>query len=194
MTRLEAALLDLGAFLDEHHLPYMVIGGFANLHWGSERFTRDVDLSVEVADEALPDLLKHLESRFSLAVADPLEFVRRTHLVRLTTRTGVDADLMIAVLPYEREAIRRAVAVDVAGRTVRLCTPEDLVIYKLASERPQDAVDVEGIVMRQGARLDREYLWPRVRDLVAGLERPEVETFFTKALAKADAAGGDSDG
>ena len=53
MTRLEAALLDLAAFLDERHLPYMTIGGFANLYWEVERFTRDVDITVEFFLKAL---------------------------------------------------------------------------------------------------------------------------------------------
>jgi hypothetical protein len=56
MTKLQAALLDLAAFLDERRLPYMVIGGFANLHWGVERFTRDIDITVEVTDEGLRHL------------------------------------------------------------------------------------------------------------------------------------------
>ena len=33
---LEALKLDIAAFLDERGLPYMVIGGFANLYWPSE--------------------------------------------------------------------------------------------------------------------------------------------------------------
>ena len=55
----------------------------------------------------------------------------------------------------------------------------------------QDAVDVEGILTRQAGRLDLSYLEPLVRQLAAGLERPEIVEFFSKALAK---AGGHSHG
>jgi hypothetical protein len=112
MTTLQAALLDLAAFLDERRLPYMTIGGFANLYWGVERFTRDLDITVEIADAALPDLVADLERSYRVTVASPLEFARLNHLIRIQTRTGVDADLILAALPYESAALRRAVPVD----------------------------------------------------------------------------------
>ena len=189
MTKLEAALLDLAAFMDERRLPYMTIGGFANLYWGVERFTRDLDITVEIADPALPGLIADLAQSFRLTVENPLEFARRNRLVRVQTQTGVDVDLILAALPYESAALRRAVAVDLGGRTFNLCSAEDLIIHKLSSERMQDAVDVEGIVTRQVGRLDLSYLAPLVRQLAAGLERPEIVQFFSKTLAKAEGRG-----
>lgn len=186
MTRLEAALLDLAAFLDERRIPYMTIGGFANLYWGVERFTRDVDIMVEVADSALPDLIAALAQAFRITVPNPLDFARHNRLVRVQTHTGVDADLVLATLPYESAALKRAVDVRLGARTVKLCSAEDLIVHKLASERTQDAADVEGILARQAGRLDLAYLAPLVRQLAAGLERPEIAQFFTKALAKAE--------
>ena len=186
MTKLEAAMLDMAAFLDERRLPYMTIGGFANLYWGVERFTRDVDITLEIDDSALPGLIADLEQSFRITVESPLEFARRNRLVRVQTQTGVDVDLIFAALPYESAALRRAVAVELGDRTVKLCSAEDLLIHKLASERMQDAVDVEGIVTRQAGRLDLSYLEPLVRQLAAGLERPEIVEFFSKTLAKAE--------
>ncbi len=57
MTPLEAALTDLAQFLEDRRVPYMVIGGFANLRWGRERLTRDMDVMVSVADDALDGIL-----------------------------------------------------------------------------------------------------------------------------------------
>lgn len=187
MTRLEAALLDITGLLEEERVPHMIIGGFANLHWGVERFTRDLDLTVEVADEALETFLRRLEARFALTDPDPLAFVRRHHLIRIVTPNGVPVDLMIATLPYESSAIRRAVAIGIGDRQARVCSPEDLIIHKLASDRPQDAVDVAGIVTRQAARLDRAYLDARVAELATGLERPRIVEFYRSLLARADA-------
>ena len=189
MTKLEAALLDVAAFLEEQRVPYMVIGGVANLHWGAERFTRDIDIAIEIADDALDGLIRSLEARFTLAVSDPLAFARRNHLIRLLTRTGVDVDLILAVIPYELAAIRRAVSLEISGKAVKICTAEDLIVHKLASERPQDAVDVEGVVLRQAGRLDLDSLWPRVRELAAGLERPAIIDLLSTSLAKAGARG-----
>jgi hypothetical protein len=185
MTKLQAALLDLAAFLDERRIRYMVIGGFANLHWGIERFTRDLDITMEADERALPDLVAEVGRSFRITNENPLEFARRNRVIRIQTGTGVDADLILAAIPYELAALRRAVAVDLGGRTVMLCSAEDLIIHKLSSERTQDAADVEGIAMRQAERLDLEYLWPRVRDLAAGLERPGIVEFLQKSLEKA---------
>jgi len=189
MTKLEAALLDMAAFLDERRLSYMTIGGFANLYWGVERFTRDVDITLEIDDSALPSLIADLAQSFRITVANPLEFAKRNRVVRVQTHTGVDVDLILAALPYESAALRRAVAVELGGRTVKLCSAEDLLIHKLSSERMQDAVDVEGIMVRRAGRLDLSYLEPLVRQLAAGLERPEIVEFFSRALAKSEGRG-----
>ena len=37
---------------------------------------------------------------------------------------------------------------------LRTCSAEDLVVYKLVAARPQDVLDVQGIVRRQSDRLD----------------------------------------
>jgi len=189
MTRLEAALLDVSGFLDDHGVPYMVVGGFANLYWGVERFTRDLDLTVEIADDGLETFLERLRTRFHPAVEDALSFARQNHLVRLKTGTDVDVDLLIATLPYEVSAIERAIPIVVGESRVRMCTAEDLVIYKLASDRGQDALDVEGIIARQAGALDRAYLLPRVRELGLGLERPDLLPRLEQLLAKVDAEG-----
>ena len=186
MTRLEAALLDVTSFLVENGIPYMIIGGFANLLWGVERFTKDLDVTIEMDDAGLEGLIQRLEGRFSPVRRDAVAFARRNHLIQIETRTGVPIDLMVAALPYQALAIRRAVSVALAGQTVMLCSPEDLIIHKLASDRSQDAVDVEGIVLRQQKRLDRSYLAARVRELATGLERPEIVDRYERLLKKAD--------
>jgi len=186
MTKLEAGLVQITSFLHDRGIPYMVIGGFANLFWGVERFTRDLDLTIEVSDAALEKLVTSLSGQFELVEHDALAFARRNHLIQLQDRSGVPVDLIVAALPYESMAIRRAVETEVAGTTVRICSPEDLIIHKLASDRPQDAIDVEGVVLRQAVKLDREYLGARIRELAVGLDRPAIVDFYHQVLRKAD--------
>lgn len=38
--------------------------------------------------------------------------------------------------------------------TVRTCSAEDLIIYKLVAARPRDLLDMEGVVRRQRRKLD----------------------------------------
>ena len=164
----------------------MVIGGFANLYWGRPRLTQDVDVTIQVPESGWPGFLTRVGERFRVLSRDPIAFARETRVVPVATRSaGVRVDLVFAGLPYEEAAIRRATRVDIAGTSVRLCTAEDLVLHKLASKRPRDLDDVEGVILRQGRALDRSYLDPLVSELAAILGRPEIESFYSSCLRKA---------
>ena len=68
---------------------------------------------------------------------------------------------------------------------MRVCTAEDLVLHKVISDRGRDRDDVGGVVARQGASLDRSYLDPKVREMAAGLERPDILEFYRSCLKQA---------
>jgi hypothetical protein len=70
-------------------------------------------------------------------------------------------------------AIRRARDVPIAGRTIRVVTPEDLVLMKIISDRSRDVADA-ALVRRRAADLNWGYLEPRLRELASDHERPEV--------------------
>ncbi len=76
----------------------------------------------------------------------------------LATRTTLDVDITVwaeeAQIPpliqrlgevfREETAIRRARLMSVAGERVRVCTPEDLIVLKIVSDRARDLEDVAG--------------------------------------------------
>lgn len=178
MNLLDRALVELAAVLDGEGVPYMVIGGYANLVWGSARLTRDLDLTIELEDSRLGALITILASKYTVLPPDPEKFCRETRVLPMATDQGVRVDLIVAGLPYEEQAIRRAVNVAVGGRSVRVCTAEDLIIHKLVSDRPRDREDVESVIRRQGPKLNRNYLDPIVQGLSVDLERPEIWSFY----------------
>jgi predicted nucleotidyltransferase len=92
----------------------------------------------------------------------------------LDTADGVRIDVIFALLPFELEAIRRAKDVTIAGRTVHVVTPEDLILTKIISERPRDVADTEAIVRRRIAELDLAYLEPRIRGVATVLENDAI--------------------
>lgn len=187
MNGLEQAVVEIAEFLDGERHPYMVIGGFANLYWGRARLTQDIDVTVQVPESAWPEFIARIGPRFRLLSRDPLEFARKTRIVPVASSAGIRIDLVLAGLAYEEAAVRRAVGVVVGGKSVRICTAEDLILHKLASERPRDREDVEGIILRQGGALDRAYLDPLVAELAIALERTELESFYRTCLAKSEA-------
>ena len=94
-------------------------------------------------------------------------------------------DFVFSTTEYERQAIARALAVEIAGETVPFATAEDLVIHKLFAGRAIDWEDAVSVVRRQGRGvLDWVYVerWARSfadvpgrEDLPARVERLKGE-------------------
>ncbi len=172
MSAQHRALVELCDALDEARLPYMLVGGQANAIWGEPRATLDIDVTVWA--EGRSGVAAMLASRFRSLVDDPDAFVRDTRVLPLAGFDGVRIDVIFGLLPFEEEAVRRARTVPVGNRQVRVCTPEDLILMKIVSDRPRDLDDARGVAMRRLSELDLAYLEPRVRELAVLLERPEV--------------------
>ncbi len=175
MSVLERTLLEVAVVLDALKVPYMMVGGLANAVWGEPRATIDVDVTVWVDESALSGFIARLSETFRILVEHPLDFARQTRVVPLESREGVRVDVILGLLPFEREALERAVTVQIAGSPVRVVTAEDLIIMKIASTRPRDLDDARGVARRRRAELDLAYLEPRIAELAALLERPEIQ-------------------
>jgi len=184
MGQLEDALRSVVSVLEEQKLPYMLIGGMANLIWGEPRTTQDIDVTVRVEPSALVDTVAQLSQIFRALPKDPQAFVKQTRVLPIVTANGIRVDLIFAELPYQEAAIRRARPISFGGIVVQVCSPEDLIIHKIISERPKDLDDVRGIIRTQRARLDRAYLDPLVLGLAADLERPEIRRYYLNLWRK----------
>jgi len=49
---------------------------------------------------------------------------------------------------------------------IRTCSAEDLVVLKAFANRPQDWVDIQRVIIRQGKRLDRDLILEELTPLV----------------------------
>jgi hypothetical protein len=188
MSALESALLGLARVLEERNIPYMVIGGLANAVWGEPRATLDIDVTVWVEDGEIARVVGDLTSAFRALHADPVGFVRQTRVLPLESAEGVRIDIIFGLLPFEREAIRRACPMTIGGGSARFCTAEDLVLMKIISSRDKDQADAQAIVLRRLADLDLGYLEPRIGELAALLARDDIKRRWEEW--KASAAGG----
>ncbi|MFN8587344.1 MAG: nucleotidyltransferase [Candidatus Eisenbacteria bacterium] len=184
MNAFESTLATFATRLHEAGVRYMVIGGFANLHWGRARFTQDLDVTVAVTEDALAGLMNALAPAFRSLVKDPVAFARETALVPLESHTGIPIDMVLARLALEHEAIARAITIEVGDAAVQFATPEDLILHKIISERPRDREDIEGIVRRQRGKLELDYLRPRIRALSDALERPTMVAEFERLISE----------
>jgi hypothetical protein len=63
---------------------------------------------------------------------------------------------------------------------IRTCSAEDLVVLKLFASRPLDIRDAEGVIVRQGARID----WAYIEEQLRPLAELKVEPAILETLAR----------
>lgn len=136
-----------------------VIGGIAVGMWGEPRVTRDVDIKVLLERDAAPRLLEAISPDYVPLQADPLAALTRTGVLFVQDAQGTRLDLLLSDASFDVKAIERARDVTLQpGLVASVCSPEDLIIYKLVSTRQRDQDDAESVVRRQGEALDDEYV------------------------------------
>jgi predicted nucleotidyltransferase len=86
-------------------------------------------------------------------------FIRKTFcLIGIDNKTGARIDFIFSFSPYEKEAIKRAKIVNIAGIKVRFATVEDLIIHKLFAKRERDIEDVRLIIEKHKQKLNIKYI------------------------------------
>ncbi len=188
MNPLLEAALSLQDLLDTWNWRFCVIGGVAFLRWGEARLTRDVDLALLTGFGREDDyILPLLKAGYRGRVADPEGFARRHRVLLVTAPNGVPIDIALAALPFEEQAIERATLFEFApGCSLRTCSAEDLIIFKLFAFRQRDLVDVESVAALRGRSLD----WTCVTENLSPLAEAKEEPAIMSALARLQATYG----
>ena len=146
----EKALSRIGASLNKHNLPYMVIGGQAVLLHGEPRLTRDIDIALGINTDRLDTLLSVVQELALKPLPEDLKsFVRQTMVLpALDETTGIRVDFIFSFTHYETEAIKRAEKVKIMDQEVKFASPEDLIIHKIFAGRPRDVEDVRTVLLK----------------------------------------------
>lgn len=177
----------LHTFLTARGIPYAIIGGIAVQRWGQPRLTRDVDLTVLLPPGGEDAALREIVAAFPARLDDAVAFALQHRVLPVSVPGGSEADLSLGLPGYEEHLIQRAVPYDLGeGRVVRLCSAEDLIVHKALAGRPQDVLDLEGIVARQGGALDVAYVRRWLVELAGVADDPEVLARFERAWARRD--------
>ncbi len=140
--------------LREAEIDFVLVGGLAVNAWGYLRATRDVDL---VPDPS-PENLARLDALL-VGLGGKVEVGGRllgSSAIRTFLRTG-DRTLVLTALgridilqglpqvPSFAALDERSSEVDLEGLTVKVCSFDDLVTMKRASDRPRDRDDLEAL-------------------------------------------------
>lgn len=146
--------------LKSEDLPFMLIGGQAVLLHGQPRLTEDIDITLGVSPETLPSVLNACQvANLEILPEEPEVFVGETFMLpAVDPASSIRIDLIFSDLPYERQAIERAVMVELSDVPIPFASAEDLILHKLFSGRPRDIEDVQGVVRIRGESLDWDYI------------------------------------
>jgi hypothetical protein len=149
--------------LDEAGVPYMITGSIAAGHYAQPRFTRDIDLVVEIGPGDAERLAALFGEAFECDVAAIRAAIARQGMFNLIhTQAIVKVDFVVRKSrPYRVEEFGRRRRVLIDGRSMWMVSPEDLVLSKLVwakdSRSELQLSDVRQIIGAQPA-LD----WPYV--------------------------------
>ncbi len=158
---------DLQLFCNNNGWNFCFIGGLAVLKLGEPRLTRDVDISLLTGygNEKIyiDTLLKQYRSR----IENPAEFALDNRVLLLKTSNNFGIDVALAALPFEELVIDRAIVVNFGKNfDFKICTAEDLIIYKAFANRSRDWLDIETILQKQTpVTLDWEYITTHLQPL-----------------------------
>jgi len=156
----------------------MVTGGQAVLLYGEPRLTRDIDVTLAVSVERLPEILEMVrELEWQVLVTSPAEFVRETMVLPcVEPASAIRIDLIFSFSPYERQAMERVRRVKMGSAHVRFASPEDVIIHKVIAGRPRDLEDARTILIKN-PNLERRYIRDWLKRFEESLDTPFLKRF-----------------
>jgi hypothetical protein len=185
MEKLVRSIQRLQRRLQEADIPSIVIGGVAVALWGEPRVTRDIDFKILAGREDADRLLALLKPDYTPLLPDPQRALLEQAMVFVQDADEIRLDLLLADTPYDVEAIRRGRTVGIdPGGAIRVCSPEDLIIYKLISTRLRDHEDAATVVRRQADALDDHYVFHWLRQFELALDDSTLVAEYTRLRAR----------
>jgi len=172
---LSPALASVCRLLQQDDVEGMIIGGLAASLLGRPRFTNDIDLIILDLDDRIPDFIQKLKN-FDIEprISDIEEFAAESRMLLLRhTKSRINIDISMGILPFEREAVQRRHVEFAHGLEIALPTPEDLIVFKSISQRPVDMEDIKAILARH-QDIDAKRILATIREFADLLEMPEL--------------------
>lgn len=126
--------------------------------WGIPRATVDVDINVFVEDGELSSVVDALRT---LGIEIDEDDVRAESVARgmFVVRWGMfRIDVFTPSIEFSWEAARNRVRCEIEGRSAWFLSAESIAVFKLLFFRAKDIVDLQQLLVIQGAQLDVDYV------------------------------------
>lgn len=171
--------------LEQAGLEYMITGGVASVIYGDPRFTRDVDVVLELGESGIQRFIAAFDTGdFYLPPEETLtdEVLRPEggHFNVIHHDTALRADVYLAGhVPLHRWALDRVLRLPLGGEAISVAPIEYVILRKLQYFRDSGSDrhlrDISMMLRLSGDTVDRPALddWCRRLELTAWLERAE---------------------
>ena len=161
----------------------VVIGGVAASLLGKPRYTADVDAVFLLSVDEIPQFIESAKAEGIVPrIQNADEFARQNRVLLLKhTATEIGVDISLGILPFEQEMVERGVVISIGRLSIRLPTPEDLIILKAIAHRPKDLEDIRTIADKN-PDLDTARIEHWVKSFAQILEMPDLWDDLTGLL------------
>lgn len=180
-----ATIESLQRLMDRHKNQGVIIGGIAVGLLGKPRFTADVDAVFLLSTQDVRQFLTLAQAENIVPrVQNAEEFAKKNRVLLLKHEpTETDIDISLGILPFEEELVERSELKTFANLSVRLPTPEDLIIMKAIAHRPKDLEDIRTIGDKY-PNLDNQRIERWVKEFAQALEQPDLWDQIASILKK----------
>jgi len=153
----------------------VILGGVATGFLGKPRFTVDVDAMVLASTGDIPRLLRLAqEEGIEPRIENAESFAHQNRILLMRhTSSQVNIDISLGILPFEEETVERSIVHRIGTLSVRLPSPEDMIIMKAIAQRPKDLEDIRTIVDAY-PKLDVARIKQWVSDFGNALDQPDL--------------------
>lgn len=141
-------LASLQHLLSRYNDQGVIIGGIAASLLGKPRLTVDIDAMFLLSILDIPSFLRTARIEgFEPRIEGAGDFARKNRVLLLRhTSSDTNIDISLGILPFEEEMVKRSVVYKLGTLSLRLPTPEDLIIIKAVAHRPKDLLDIQAVV------------------------------------------------
>ena len=174
-SKLFDAANEIQDFLLKNRIKFCFIGGLAVIRWGEIRLTRDIDVCLLCGFGNEEKIVKPILENFTPRIKDAENFAINNRVLLINSHNNIPVDITLSGLPFEEKMIQNATYFEFTkGYSLLTCSAEDLIIMKSFSNRYKDWADVESIIIRQGKKLDFDYIFLNLEELVKIKNEPEI--------------------
>ena len=159
--------------LDRHGIPHAFGGALAVDYYRVPRGTIDIDLAILLPPGERDRVIDALEEEFLIPDKQGLarEIDQRDQGITHWHETRVD--LFFSIHEFHDAVAKRVRRVGFKSTTIPIVSAEDIVVFKVLFDRPQDWADIDAVCKLQGEKLDLSYMTKWLERIV-GQEDPRV--------------------